>query len=191
MLVARKVWINPWRIRGQSGRVKSQSPLLAPTCRDNRSCPDQELEKIWHFPASILRLLQEPGYYRHLCFLLLLFFFFFALFRIFWLTIKEKHFSIQRQDQVFDFGFQDCKTVDILPHMLLIFYFSSVSLHTVDAPAVRAAAKTVLSWRHRISLWTKWRNFVVLEYRTLKYNTKITKKIVFYFFPCGSKWAMA
>ena len=62
----------------------------------------------------------------------------------------------------------------------------ATSLHTVDAPAVRTAAKTVLSWRHRISLWTKWRNFVVLEYRTLKYNKMIIKKFIFYFFSCGS-----
>ena len=53
------------------------------------------------------------------------------------------------------------------------------TLHTVDAPAVRTAAKTVLSWRHRISLWTKWRNFVVLEYRTLKYNKIIIKSLHF------------
>ena len=31
---------------------------------------------------------------------------------------------------------------------------------------------------------------VVLEYRNLKYN-KIIKKLVFYFFTCGAKWAKA
>ena len=56
---------------------------------------------------------------------------------------------------------------------------TTITLHTVDAPAVRTAAKTVLSWRHRISLWTKWRNFVDLECRTLKYNKIIIKKLYF------------
>ena len=32
---------------------------------------------------------------------------------------------------------------------------------------------------------------VVLEYRKLKYNKTIIKKLVFYFFPCGGKWAKA
>ena len=32
---------------------------------------------------------------------------------------------------------------------------------------------------------------VVLEYRNLKYNKIIIKKLVFYFFTCRAKWAKA
>ena len=71
---------------------------------------------------------------------------------------------------------------ETLGSRLLALQLSSTALHTVDVPAVRTAAKTVLSWRHWISLWTKWRNFVVLEYRTLKYSKIIIKNLYFILF---------
>ena len=53
-------------------------------------------------------------------------------------------------------------------------------------------AGTELGLIHQVEAgWTTLHTVdVVLEYRNLKYN-KIIKKLVFYFFTCGAKWAKA
>ena len=53
-------------------------------------------------------------------------------------------------------------------------------------------AGTELGLTHQVEAgWTTLHTVdVVLEYRNLKYD-KIIKKLVFYFFTCGAKWAKA
>ena len=52
-------------------------------------------------------------------------------------------------------------------------------------------AGTELGLIHQVEAgWTTLHTVdVVLEYRNQKNNKIITKKIVFYFFTCGAKWA--
>ena len=54
-------------------------------------------------------------------------------------------------------------------------------------------AGTELGLIHQVEAgWTTLHTVdVVLEYRNLKYNKIIIKKLVFYFFTCGAKWAKA
>ena len=54
-------------------------------------------------------------------------------------------------------------------------------------------AGTELGLIHQVEAgWTTLHTVdVVLEYRDLKYNNIIIKKLVFYFFPCGAKCAKA
>ena len=54
-------------------------------------------------------------------------------------------------------------------------------------------AGTELGLIHQVEAgWTTLHTVdVVLEYGKLKYNILIIKKLVFYFFPCGTKWAKA
>ena len=54
-------------------------------------------------------------------------------------------------------------------------------------------AGTQLGLIHQVEAgWTTLHTVdVVLEYRKLNYNKIIIKKLAFYFFPCGAKWAKA
>ena len=54
-------------------------------------------------------------------------------------------------------------------------------------------AGTELGQIHQVEAgWTTLHTVdVVLEYRNLKYNKIIIKKLPFYFFICGAKWAKA
>ena len=54
-------------------------------------------------------------------------------------------------------------------------------------------AGTELGLIHQVEAgWTTLHTVdVVLEYRKLKYNKTIIKKLVFCFFPCRGKWAKA